>query len=505
MTPAQRAAFRKPFAAQVEALRLRLGNRLPTAAWDDLWQDQHARAFVVAGAMKADLLADLAEAVRAAVEDGETLEAFRARFRTIVETRGWHGWTGEGTARGEAWRTRVIYRTNMATSWAAGRMAQLVQLDYRYWVYRHGGSREPRLQHLAWDGLILPPDHPFWQTHAPPNGWGCSCRIRGARTLDGAVRKGGKPGLDLPPNWAATDPRTGAPPGIDKGWGYGVGRSTADELAALLRDKAARLPPPLAADLAAAMSARIADLDVPSPETPDEAITLGRRALAALLRAPVEPSDPAGGPGPARRTLGDLIAAGGADAAAPQLRRAITRALGEVRETGTVRIAVGQGARTLRELIRPVEEAMPSAWVAAANRVKVDLSFEPGRGRYVFGGGAAPRILANGESVAHEYLHHLQQTLDGLDALFVALHRRRTAGAPLVDIGHGEPGRPDGYYRTYQGREYPGFGAMEVLTMALEPILGRGFRHDRQFEELLTADPEMLEFALGVLFFWKPR
>ena len=120
------ASFRKPFAEQVAAFRLRLGNLTPTVKWDDIQRAQHDRAFMVAGAQKADLLAVLAAAVDKAVSQGTTLDEFRRDFREIVERRGWHGWTGEGTKGGEAWRTKVIYKTNMATTYAAGRMAQLV-------------------------------------------------------------------------------------------------------------------------------------------------------------------------------------------------------------------------------------------------------------------------------------------------------------------------------------------------------------------------------------------
>jgi hypothetical protein len=227
------ATFAKPFAEQVAAFRLRLGDLVPTARWDDIRRAQHDRAFMVAGALQADLLADLGAAVDKAVSQGTTLEAFRQEFREIVERRGWHGWTGEGTKGGEAWRTRVIYRTNMATSYAAGRMAQLAAGNFKFWVYRHGGSLEPRVQHLGWDGLILPPDHPFWASHAPPNGWGCSCYIVGARTLAGAKRVGGRPDVTLPEDWAAPVPKTGAPAGIDKGWDYAPGMSVAQTVQAL--------------------------------------------------------------------------------------------------------------------------------------------------------------------------------------------------------------------------------------------------------------------------------
>ena len=241
-------AFRRPFKYQVAAYRLRLRELAPTARWDDLWQESHDRAFMVAGAMKADLLADLAAAVDKAIAQGTGLEEFRRDFRKIVAERGWHGWTGEGTKKGEAWRTRVIYRTNMATSYAAGRWAQILAEGAKFVVYRHGNSLEPRVQHLAWDGLILPIDHPFWATHAPPNGWGCSCYVNGADTIREAQRLGGKPGKELPPGWDARDPRTAAPTGIDKGWAYAPGASVAGTIAALA-PKLEALPERVSVDL----------------------------------------------------------------------------------------------------------------------------------------------------------------------------------------------------------------------------------------------------------------
>lgn len=249
MTEPLAATFRRPFAEQVAAFRLRTRDLVPTATWQDLWKDQHDRAFVVAGAMKADLLADLAGAVGQAIEDGTSLATFRERFRDIVETRGWHGWTGEGTDAGEAWRTRVIYRTNMRTSYMSGRHAQLVAGDFKFWVYRHSGAETPRLQHLAWDGIALPPDHPFWSQHFPPNGWGCGCSVFGARSEAGVRRLGGDPTKRLPDGWQDTDPRTGEPKGIGKGWGYAPGATVIDDIARLVAEKAAGLPAQIAVAL----------------------------------------------------------------------------------------------------------------------------------------------------------------------------------------------------------------------------------------------------------------
>ncbi|MBP0483951.1 phage minor head protein [Sagittula salina] len=255
--------FHQPFGAQVAAWRERLGTLLPTSRWTDVWHGEHDHAFMVAGALKADLLGDLAAAVGKAIEDGTSIEEFRRDFRATVARRGWHGWTGEGTKAGEAWRTRVIYTTNLRSTYAAGRFAQLVDGGFPFWVYRHSGAAEPREQHLAWDGLILPSDHPFWFTHFPPNGWGCGCYVVGARSIKDAMRKGGNPMVLLGDDWNTRDPKTGEPEGIDKGWGYAPGRTVVEQVRAAVAAKVATLPQPLASDLASS-------IENPPPPRPPE-------------------------------------------------------------------------------------------------------------------------------------------------------------------------------------------------------------------------------------------
>lgn len=248
MTDPVSGIFRQPFAEQVAAWRLRLQELRPTQAWTDVTPEFHDSGFMVAGATKADLLADLAGAVDKAIAEGRSLDEFRRDFREIVRRRGWHGWTGEGSKKGEAWRTRVIYRTNMSTTYHAGRRAQLLEGGFAFWIYRHGGSREPRIVHLGFDGLALPPDHEFWIWYSTPNGWGCSCYMVGARTRAGIRRMGGDPDKVLPANWRDLDPKTGAPKGIDKGWAYAPGARN-DDIMRQIREKAANLPDPLGAAL----------------------------------------------------------------------------------------------------------------------------------------------------------------------------------------------------------------------------------------------------------------
>ena len=223
------AVFGQPFKEQVAFFKQKLN--LPTQHYDDILHSQHDRAFIVAGAMKAELLTDLRESVRAAIEDGETLAQFRQRFDSIVKKNGWTGWTGEGSEAGVAWRTKIIYATNLRTSHAAGRWQQMTDPDViamrPYWRYRHTTIEHPRMQHKQWDGLILPAKDGWFLTHYPPNGWGCKCKVETLSKRD--LQKIGKSTPDKVPNDGTyqTTARDGSmvelPNGVQYGWGYAAG------------------------------------------------------------------------------------------------------------------------------------------------------------------------------------------------------------------------------------------------------------------------------------------
>ena len=215
-----------PFQEAIDFFRGKV--RMPTDHWTDVWKEAHSHAFMVAGAATDDLLADFQEAIAKALEQGTTLETFRKDFDAIVER---HGWNYNGTP---GWRSRVIYETNLSTAYSAGRYAQLTDEDtltaFPYWTYFHGDSAHPRPQHLAWNGMTLRADDPFWNSHYAPNGWGCKCSVR--PTSEAGLGRMGKSGPDTAPplemrEWR--NPKTGAihqvPVGIDAGFDYNPGKA----------------------------------------------------------------------------------------------------------------------------------------------------------------------------------------------------------------------------------------------------------------------------------------
>lgn len=168
-----------PFEEQIAYFRNKAN--VSTERWADVWKHAHDRSFMVAGAMKDDLLADFRSAVDKAISEGKSLNWFKSEFKSIVTK---HGWEYNGDAN---WRSQVIYETNLRQSYTAGREQQIEQVKDRrpYGIYKHSGSEHPRHEHLSWNNLVLPLDDPWWETHTPTNGYGCKCKklTASARTL----------------------------------------------------------------------------------------------------------------------------------------------------------------------------------------------------------------------------------------------------------------------------------------------------------------------------------
>ena len=233
-------AFRLKFSEAIDYLKAKLPEG--THAWDDLAGPVHAKVFAVAGATKVDLVQDLHNAITRAIEQGYSIGDFRKDFDKTVQA---HGWSYKGK---RGWRTRVIYDANMRSAHMAGRWAQLQANKERkpYLQYLTAGDSRVRPQHRQWDGLVYPIDHPFWDTHYPPNGWGCRCTIR-PRSADDVQEMG----LSVQEHSPKMTSRMIAnndgeitdivPNGIDAGWDHNVGKSwIAPEVA--LGQKLARLP-----------------------------------------------------------------------------------------------------------------------------------------------------------------------------------------------------------------------------------------------------------------------
>lgn len=241
-------AFSLPFREQSEFFRRKLN--MPTDGWVDIYAREHDYAFMVAGANRDDLVEDFRQAVQKVIDEGGTLADFRKDFDRIVQT---HGWDYNG---GRNWRSRIIYETNLRSSYMAGRYEQLMagREDRPYWQYLHNDAVEhPRPLHESWNGLVLHWSDDWWLTHFPINAWGCQCAVHGLSEDD--LARMGKSGPDTAPNDGEVEhvigknspggPRTlTLPAGIDPGFEHIPGKARLESQIPTPREIDADIPAP---------------------------------------------------------------------------------------------------------------------------------------------------------------------------------------------------------------------------------------------------------------------
>ena len=199
----------------------------PGFSYKGVWHEEHATAFTVAKAMQTDVLSDLHKAVTAAIEKGQSFESFRKNITPVLREKGWWGRkemldpvTGETVAAqlGSDRRLKTIYDTNMRAAFIQQRYKDIMEDDMvTHIIYRAGNSRRSREEHLAWDGLVLPKDDPWWGLHMPRKEYGCKCTIDGVDEAE--LRRYKTEGVPVAPRFDGTGGgripiKTSAPPEV---------------------------------------------------------------------------------------------------------------------------------------------------------------------------------------------------------------------------------------------------------------------------------------------------
>jgi SPP1 gp7 family putative phage head morphogenesis protein len=216
-------AFNLPFEEAINLFRSK-GYTFSPASWRDVWKEEHQRAFTIARVTAGDVLVDIRREVQRALENGTSLGEFQKTIREKLIKKGWFAPEGEEAIietpegprkRLKPWRIENIYRTNLQSSFSAGRYRQMKEVAKQrpFWQYRAVEDARTRPAHAAMNGRVFRHDDPIWDIWYPPNGFQCRCSVV---TL--STRQVEASGLKV---------EKGAPAGIkpDKGWDYNVGES----------------------------------------------------------------------------------------------------------------------------------------------------------------------------------------------------------------------------------------------------------------------------------------
>lgn len=220
----------------------------PAFDYRDVWKEEQGNAFTVAKMLNADLLSEVRQLVEQALAEGQTYQQFAAAIKPALVKSGWWGiqemvdpQTGDSrpVQLGSEARIRTIYKTNMRTARAAGQWQRIERTKRAmpYLIYALGPAREHRALHVSWEGVCLPVDDPWWNSHMTPNGWGCHCHVRQISKFEyGKLQGDSDIKFEAPDDGTKEwmNKRTGEvetlPAGIDPGWNYNPGKGRQNAL-----------------------------------------------------------------------------------------------------------------------------------------------------------------------------------------------------------------------------------------------------------------------------------
>ena len=237
----------------------------PSFDYRDVYREEHAYAFVVAKVMQMDVLQTIRDEFLESLKNGGTVREFEKALTPKLQKLGWWGEEEKldpitkekrTVQLGSPRRLKTIYRVNMRSARAAGQWQRIerTRTTHPYLLYELGPSREHREQHVGWAGILLPSNDPWWQTHYPPNGWGCKCRVRQVSKREYERLKGSGQYLTQAPvikrkEWI--NKRSGevlqVPEGIDPSFDMNVGMARQEHLQQLIKTKLNSSHPSIAA------------------------------------------------------------------------------------------------------------------------------------------------------------------------------------------------------------------------------------------------------------------
>ena len=243
-----------------------LGKKLVTSfGWKDLWNQEHAAAFTVAGMLRDDLLKTVYDKLGQAIKDGKDAAWFEKQLTPILQSAGWWGKqdvtdpaTGEIATKnlGSPTRLRLIYDVNIRNAEAAGRwqQAERTKSTAGFMLRRTMDDDRVRKLHDDWNWLALSIDDPFFDEHAAPCDYGCRCKDipiseDGIQDyIDAGYPIKRKAPATVYQLYERNGEKIKVPVGIGPGFGYNPGKPGARQqgLDSLAKSKRNALPPSLA-------------------------------------------------------------------------------------------------------------------------------------------------------------------------------------------------------------------------------------------------------------------
>ena len=504
-------------------------------SWEDTASYEHAVSFTVAKMMDEDMLAETRAAMTDALENGTDFATFQKRLKPYLMSRGWWGQavmgdpdTGEikKVQLGSTRRLRTIYHTNLHTAYAAGQWERIQRNKklFPYLKYIPSDAGEPRESHKRFYNLVLPVDDPFWQTHFPPNGWGCRCDVRALtrrQAADETISE--SPKLEEVEH---INTRTGEvehyPEGVDPSFAHNPG----DRLGALVKMAEEKHGEAFARGLLDDLQRLQAQLKVKDIFKDSASIIAEGEKLYQQYKDIIADAIKrgAGHEAIAEILQREGVATGETARVVSDSTEAATEVIDVLKRypADWVRKSNEAGATFVKDAAERARAAtMPNLPASAIETLKNSQDAEDAlfQRANIKTGDSITQIIRDirddamrrNSTHVHEFGHRLQDIMPELDALFARYWELRTKGDPIEKLADLSPGlgygideltRKDRFPDPYWGKIYGDEDEplpLEMLTMSFEALLGG---NQAQFN-LLHGDEDLFRFALAILVRWR--
>ncbi|WP_257935811.1 phage Mu protein F-like protein [Campylobacter lari] len=185
MTGAKIGFFSEPTKA-VEYLK----NKKPQVSfdYDELSHSTHKKVFTIAKLMDESLLKDMQDTLVNAIKNGDKFSTWSKIAEEKLKAKGWWGSKEViNTKTGEVKKThfnsarlKKIFEENSRKAKAKAIYENQMKSTKPYLKYCTKQDALVRDKHRAFDGIVLPKDDPFWDTHYPDvsmHDYGCRCYV----------------------------------------------------------------------------------------------------------------------------------------------------------------------------------------------------------------------------------------------------------------------------------------------------------------------------------------
>lgn len=167
-----------------------LKNKKPQISfdYDELSYSAHKKIFTIAKLMDESLLKDMQESLIDAIKNGDKFSTWSKKAEEKLKAKGWWGSkeiidrkTGEvKKTHFNSSRLKKIFEENSRKAKAKAIYENQMKSTKPYFKYCTKQDSHVRDKHRVFDGIVLPKDDPFWDTHYPHvnmHDYGCRCEV----------------------------------------------------------------------------------------------------------------------------------------------------------------------------------------------------------------------------------------------------------------------------------------------------------------------------------------